>query len=165
MPDWFKMKTLLLYKAFILLFFVAYSAVAVTGNFFAPKKEVFPFFSWSLFSYVSDTAKQFELEIIEIDQIALDRPTYFYELRSEFRAANRRDVTLAKLLQRLALAQQSGDSEETEGLRRVLEESYLNDRQQIRYRIVLTRFHPIERWLNGRVRSKKELGRFEARFE
>ena len=159
------MKILRYYKIFIALFFVAYTAVAIYGNLYAEKKEIFPVFSWSLFSYVSDRAKQIELEILEIDHVALAEPAHFYALGDEFHAAQMRDVTMSKLLERLAAALESGDAEATESLRSVLERTYLTGHRQIRYRIVLAKFHPIERWRDGTVRSKQELGRFEALYE
>lgn len=159
------MKTLRYYKIFIALFLVTYTAVAIYGNVYAERKEIFPVFSWSLFSYVSDRAKQIELEILEIDHAALAAPVYFYALRDEFCAAQKRDVTLSKLLERLAAALRSGNVKATESLRRVLERTYLTGHRQVRYRIVLAKFHPIERWRNGTVRSKQELGRFEVLYE
>ena len=159
------MKKYLSCKNLIIIFFISYSAIAAYGNVYSPRKEIFPVFSWSLFSYVSDNSKQIELEITEIDHVALDEPTYFYELSREFHAARKRDVTLAKLLQRIAVARRNGDSEATESLRRVLERTYLSDHRQVGYRIVLTRFHPIERWRDGTIRSKHVLGQFEALYE
>ena len=143
-------------------FYLYYASIAVFGGILSDKYEYFPFFNWSLFSYVSDIRHLCELEIISINGRVLDPPANFYALPQDFEAARTKDSTVLKLLQKIANAKAAGDQQRFEELREVLDHTYLSSRSDVVYRLVVNEYHPIERWRDGSIRSTVALGRFRA---
>ena len=148
---------------FIPTFFVFYASIAHLGGFTTSKKEIFPFFNWSLFTYVSDSRNLIEVEVLAIGGKELNSPTRFFELDNFFRAAKGRNATVKKLLERIYSAKVRGEDEEFENLRGVLESNYLSDQSAIAYQLVLVSYNPIDRWKNGTVTFKKVLGTYRTK--
>ena len=140
--------------------FIVYSCVAVAGGHWTPKREIFPFFNWSLFTTVSDRRSLCEVEILALDGVRLEAPTRFYDLPQRFAAAQQRSINVVKLALSMAKAHKAGDRERFEALRGVLESAYLGDVEQVTYRLVVYRYNPIERWRDGTAQSAEILGEF-----
>lgn len=141
------------------VFYICYILVANIGAILSNRSELFPVFNWSLFTYVSDVRKLCELEVLSIDGVRLDRPTRFYELRNRFRAG--RDVTVLKLVNRSCNAKSEGRENTFEELRKVLESSFLSDKNSVEYRLVIHTYNPIARWRDGSVISTRVLGEYQ----
>lgn len=143
-------------------FYLYYASIAVFGGIWSDKYEYFPFFNWSLFSYVSETRRLCELEVVSIDGRILDPPVNFYDLPQDFGAARAKDSTVLKLLQKIANAKFAGNHQRFEELREVLDRTYLSGHGDVVYRLVVVEYNPIERWRDGSVRSTVTLGRYRA---
>ena len=137
-----------------------YAVFAFFGGIFSSKYEVFPIFNWSLFTYVSDVRNFCEIEVTSIDGVSVKPPTRFYDLPDEFAAARTRSATVFKLLQKTCRAQLAGQEDAFEAFREVLESSYLADREEVHYRLVIQTYNPIERWRDGSVIATELLGEY-----
>ncbi|HUT49522.1 MAG TPA: hypothetical protein VM325_09290 [Alphaproteobacteria bacterium] len=139
---------------------VAYLCIAVAGGVQSPKGEIFPFFNWSLFTYVSDHRQLIEIEILAINGVRLDAPTRFHDLPKQFAGARNKSVSILKLASRMAAAHIDGDQARFRSLRKVLEATYLAEAERLKYRLVANRYHPIERWRDGSIRSTIVIGEY-----
>jgi len=132
-------------------------AVISTGASFAiggakthPSKELFPFFTWSLFSWVPDVRHLYVVEITRLNGETFDPPLEMQEI-PQF--ADR--TTLAyKAIQELG---RSGGSDPDK--RATFEARYLKG-QAVDYRIVRNSFEPLERWHTGQDSSIEVLAEF-----
>ncbi|WP_136661330.1 hypothetical protein [Nitratireductor sp. XY-223] len=143
------------------VFLACYTFVAMLGSGLSSRAEFFPVFSWSLFTYVSDTRVLCELDVISVDGEELPAPTQFYDLPEYFPAALSRDIRLLKTLQRACVARIEGNEAEFDALRRVIENSFLSARRNVRYKLLTRTYNPIDRWRDGTVMSTKLLGEFQ----
>lgn len=145
----------------IAMLLVIYAVIAVAGDRFAPRREYFPFFSWSLFSDIPDRRSTFELYIHRVNQEAYDEPRNFYELPEYFRAARRRNSTIAKSVKAVGRALARGE-DQAEHLRAVLEDQLLAEQASIDYEITRVVFRPLDRWRHGELIRREPLARFVA---
>jgi hypothetical protein len=148
-------------KLAIAMLFLVYAIIAVAGDRFAPRREYFPFFSWSLFSDIPEQRSTFELYIHRVNQEAYDEPRNFYELREYFRAARRRNSTIAKSVKAVGRALARGE-EQADHLRSVLEDQLLAEQASIDYEITRVVFRPLDRWQHGELIRREPIARFVA---
>ncbi|HSF94612.1 MAG TPA: hypothetical protein VLA52_06250 [Thermohalobaculum sp.] len=139
-------------NAFFLLF-LAYSLVASMGMSFHERKEVFPVFSWSLFTYVWENAWGYEVDIVRVDDQVFDPPKNFYELGHIFSFAGARDPGIIKAASDVVSAREH-DPDRLDDLRAVIEDRYLAGPSRVDYNIVFVVFEPLERWHTGRLAGK-----------
>jgi hypothetical protein len=148
-------------KVGITILFVIYVVVAVAGDRLAPRREFFPFFSWSLFSDIPNTRSTFELYIHRVNHEVYDEPKNFYELPEHFHAARRRVSTISKSVKAVGRALAFGDHA-ADRLRAVLEDQLLAEALSIDYEITRVVFRPLDRWHTGELIRRKTVGRFVA---
>lgn len=132
-----------------------YVLVAVGGNLFHPQGEVFPVFSWSLFSQVHNPARGVELEILEIDGERLAEPRGFFTLRERFAHAARNNMDVNKAVVSFMTRLRAG--EDTTRLRRRIEEVYLGEAERVRWQVSVVAFDPLERHRSGAILGRHVL--------
>lgn len=109
--------------------------------------EVFPVFSWSLYSTVPGEDTDYAVRILSVGGKALDPPLFLQEARSFFTGT---EPTAAFMtMQRLGDALEKRDADEVKAHRRLLEEHHLRGQGVIRYEIVRRRFNTLARWSSG----------------
>lgn len=140
-------RTIILFPLFLLV----YTLVATVDKETTKGKEIFPFFQWSLFTYIPSPAYANELWVIGFDGEDLPQPTFIFELKDQYRVAAHNSPTVFKLLDRIALAQQDGDNKTFARLITLLEENYLKDKSGTEYMIVGVVFEPIKRWKSNEI--------------
>ncbi|MEM6354926.1 MAG: hypothetical protein AAF844_04475 [Pseudomonadota bacterium] len=122
-------------QASVALFFALYGFIAVAGHVATEKHEIFPFFSWSLFSDVAPTRVIAEVEILRIGDRSFEPPEVFYDLPAEFRGAARRDIRLRKLAN--AIRKASWSERRVAVLAADLERQFLRHREPVEWRLVV----------------------------
>lgn len=142
------------------LFASAYVIVALYGNLTTSFREIFPIFSWSLFSNIPANASRLDVVITGIGDEQLE-PAYYYDMGDEFRPAKARNASFFKAARRLMLAIESGDAELIDSIRRTFESNYLADQSHVRYKLVVTRSDPIERWRGQAPEIVEVIAEFE----
>lgn len=110
-------------NGFFLLFLV-YLLVAALGMKFHERKEFFPVFSWSLFTYVWEHAWGYEVEITRIDDQVFDPPRNYFEFPHVFAFAAMRDNAVVKAASAFASVREKTPGRD-EDLRAALEDRYL----------------------------------------
>jgi len=140
----------------VVVVLVGYTLVSTSASFAIggikshPSRELFPFFTWSLFSWIPETRHQYVIEIQRIDGQRYDPPTHMQEFE-EFADG----TTLAyKTIQDLG---RSGGADDRK--RATFETRYLKGRN-VDYRIVRLSFAPLERWHHGTTRDSTVIAEF-----
>ena len=128
---------------------VAYFIVAVVGHNRAGQ-EVFPFFTWSLFTYIPSPIARPELWVKRVGENKFQDPKPYYQLKRYFPTASRGDSVVAKLVSRMVAAHGNARAEQFEDLRILLETKYLNGKD-VDYIIAVVSYEPIERWRSGAI--------------
>ncbi len=131
-------------QGIILLIALAYASIGLTS--WATKSpEIFPFFSWDLFSSVPQpVASNYGLRIHEVDGQILHEPIYFEHADRFFR--NAKSIEAFTLIQNLGHAISTRNTTEAETIRQMLEMTHLQDASTLSYEVVFRRFDVIERW-------------------
>ncbi len=147
-------------RRFIIFLWVGYAVLAVGSKSYLkatddPAVEVFPFFTWSLFSKVQDPREEFAIEVEMLDGQQFAPPVDVLELAVPRGLFRETPIAVHKSIQ--ALAQSNGD-----GRRLAFEGNYLGG-HAISYRIVLYRFDPMDRWRTGNRGSPKILGHYQTK--
>ena len=124
-------------------------------------QEVFPFFSWSLFSYSGAEREDFTLAIIALDGEALDHPTIATDMMDRLPRL-KRDSRFRKIIWRWASAIYLDDSEEEAAMRDIIETRYFAEYDSVRYQLVQTQYEPLKRY---RDRSAVEIIREIEEYE
>ena len=109
--------------------------------------EVFPLFSWSLYSKVPGEDADYAVRILSVAGAALDPPLFPQEAQSFFTGTEPSAAFMT--MQRLGEALEKRDADEVKAHRRLLEEHHLRGRGIIRYEIVRRRFNTLARWSSG----------------
>ncbi len=126
----------------------------------AGSSETYPFFNWSLFSHSSDSVTDALAIIHSIDGKPLAEPVSFYDLPEEFAAAGARDARFMKLVDKLAHAINTKDDAQIQSSRDLIEQHFMREASSVEYEIAIARFHPFERYKEGKLRSVEVLGRY-----
>lgn len=150
-----------LQRVFPYLLVCGYAAMAVLVKPPGNLPELFPFFSWSLFSTSSDHRTDVTLRVRSVDGRPLAEPTLFYHLKDTFAAARDKDPRLMKLLDRLAVAIRSADTRTADHLREVVELTFMREVAAIDYDLVLVSYNPIERLRSGAIDSVQVVASFK----
>jgi hypothetical protein len=116
-----------------------------------PHQEVFPVYSWFLFSLVPQQQTRYALLLREIRGKILEKPLYYEEADGLVPAPH--SVTAYELVQQFGAATQSHDEEQQQRLRRVLESNSLPPRT--RYDLMEITFDPLTRWRTGEHRAER----------
>ena len=109
--------------------------------------EVFPLFSWSLYSTVHGEDADYAVRILSVAGEALDPPLFFQEARLFF--AGTEPIAAFMTVQRLGDALEKRDADAVRAHRRLLEHHHLRGRGVVRYEIVRRTFNTLGRWSSG----------------
>ena len=128
---------------------VAYIATAVCLRLVFDTKEIFPIFSWSLFSVIPTSPHEdIGVLVTEIDGNPLNPYADFMTAKNLFSQAG--SIEAYYVIQRLGKAVLAQDDQTENSSRRLLEGQYVDGfKSNLKYRIVKRRYDPIERWKNG----------------
>lgn len=137
----------------------AYVAIALVPP-PAGSLENFPFFNWTLFSQTSDEKSDVIALVHAINGEELSEPVSFYDLPEEFAAARARDALFMKLMDQFALAIDRGDEAKIRAFRGLVEEHFMRDAAHVEYEVALVRYHPFERYRQGKLRSVEVFARY-----
>lgn len=119
------------------------------ASFLTAKKEIFPFFSWSLFSVVPNPSPHYEIIIHQHNGKKLASPKSLYEAPSSI--VNRSSAGAKFVIRDLGKAYLEDNKEEVIRLRTLLEKNFLKG--NIKYELVSQVYDPIKRWKNGETQT------------
>lgn len=133
---------------FLFFLILGYIGVALVLGLSFYHRELFPVFSWSLFSTVEETKAEFAVLVTHLDGQALEPPLEFMESKAVFRGAG--SIRAYYTIQKFGAAALRRRSEEAQRLRHVFESTYLgHEGRPVEYRLIFRRFDAIERWQGG----------------
>lgn len=115
---------------------------SITGPTTHPSKEVFPFFTWSLFSKVMDVRREFEIKVLAINNEATtgEQAKTLRAVMSAF-GESRLGYKALQNVGRSLRRSETGAEEK----RQSFERRYFN-REDIDYEIIMLIYNPLERW-------------------
>ena len=145
-------------KRFIAVVVILYF---VMGNFTWNRYhiEIFPVYSWDLFSYIPNLSIDYALKINAIDQVYLDPPAYFQEMPNEFSEAN--SIVAYHVIQSFGRAVELNDVESIKNLRQQIESIYFSNQTQVEYEIRKRTFFAGERWRENRYEENIRLATYD----
>lgn len=120
--------------------------LAVLGTMDRPG-EIFPVFTWSLFSRVPNHVQDFAIRIHSIDNIKLRKPTYLESLHDTFPHADAGNSR--QIVDRLGHALTGDRTAEIAQLTRQLEEVLFHQHDSVEYEVVQRSYMPANRWRDG----------------
>ena len=134
------------------------TAFAITGPSTHPSRELFPFFTWSLFSRVSDVRTEYSILVLALDDQVFDQPTDM-RLIDELPSFSDSRALGYKALQNLGHAlrlEQEGAQEK----RRHFEGRFFG-RHDVDYLMMLHVYNPLRRWHEGEASDDvRVIGRY-----
>ena len=142
-----------------LLLFLTYILIASAGLKFHERREIFPFFSWSLFTFVTDKPWRYEIEISRIDDTLYDPPANYYDLSNVFPQARARSSNVWKAAASLAQAT-AKELPSLAQVRTTFENRYLSGTGSVDYRVVIVIYDPLERLRSGETLKKIEIAAY-----
>lgn len=135
-------------KLLLHVLILAYVGVALHVGFIRHHREVFPFASWSLFSYVAAEKTEFAVLITHVDGEPLDAPREFMDSRDLVSGAG--NIRAYYTIQDLGHAIRFRNTGGMDKLRRLLETEYMKGpSKSLGYQLILRSFDAIERWRGG----------------
>lgn len=138
-------------KISLALLLLLYVSIAVSTH-LTKQPEIFPFFSWSLFSSVPQPEKtNYGLRLIAVDGKTLQTPLFFEEGEQYFAGAN--SIMAMTTIRRLARAIEAGNAGQIVEYQTFFEEMFLAEASDVAYEVVRRTYNPVERWRTGRYIS------------
>ena len=135
------------------------AAFAITGPSTHPSRELFPFFTWSLFSRVSDVRTEYSILVLALDDRIFDEPTDM-RLISAMPSFNDSRSLGYKALQNLGHALRL-EHEGVDEQRRQFENRYFG-RHDVDYFVMLHVYNPLRRWHEGEASDDvRVIGRYQ----
>ncbi len=118
---------------------IGYAAIPLPGN------EIFPFYSWTMFSLVPAEQNGFAVFILEEGGNVLNPPLEFQQAGS--RVGGQNSVVAYRDIQNMGKAYLAGDTQRFEELRQLFEKNYIH--VGTRYQLMKMNYDPITRWKTG----------------
>ena len=146
------MRTLLKYKLLKRLSYfvlIAYFAGGIWAE-RLPGHEVYPVFSWFLFTHVPAESLWFTIVIHKVDGQAVDPPVDYQDAAAI--VPDPHSVTANYVIQRLGRDIVYRHGRGVERIRELLERDYLP--RNTEYDLVRVKYHPIRSWKNGQVQRR-----------
>lgn len=122
------------------------AAFVISGPSTHPSRELFPFFTWSLFSKVSDARNEYHIAVLKLDGQALDPPVDMRSIDVFPRFSDSRSLGY-KALQNLGGALSKG-AEDSEVKRERFAARFFG-RHDVDYQINRHSYNPLRRWREG----------------
>ena len=140
------------------MLWVGYAVLAVGSKSYLksvddPSIEVFPFFTWSLFSRAPSRQSEFAIEVVALDGQQYDPPVDIMKLAEPLALFGEDSILIHKSTQALAKAK-------TDERRLAFERSYLSG-HNVSYRLVRYNFDAMDRWKTGARGEAKVIGQYE----
>ena len=135
-------------KIFTLLF-VGYFFIGISSHLFL-KKEIFPLFSWFLFSKTPNQITSFTIILYKHNGQILEPPIFFHQAPKTM--ADSGAIAANSVINQLGRKYRQGNQSQVRNQRKLLEENYLKG--EIEYGLIQETYEPIERWKNGKVNQK-----------
>lgn len=135
----------------------------VIGNFswYRYQIEIFPIYSWDLFSYIPNLATDYGLKINAINHTDLDQPAYFQELNNYFDEAD--SIIAVTVIQNLGHAIENNDAEAIDNLRLQIESIYFSNHDHVQYEITKRTYYANERWRSGKFEDERGLAVYDSK--
>jgi len=134
------------------------AAFAITGPSTHPSRELFPFFTWSLFSRVSDVRTEYSILVLALDEKTFDEPTDMRLIDQLPSFSDSRSLGY-KALQNLGHALRL-ELEGVDQQQRQFESRYFG-RHNIDYLMMLHVYNPLQRWHEGEASDDvRVIGRY-----
>ena len=145
-------------KRFIAIIVILYFLI---GNFTWSRYqlEVFPIYSWDLFSYIPNLSVDYALKINAIDQTYLETPKYFQEMPNEFSDSG--SIVAYHVIQSFGRAVESSDAESIKNLRNQIESTYFSNHLHVEYEVRRRTFYAGERWRDNRFEENIRLATYD----
>lgn len=135
-----------------------FTAFAITGPSTHPSRELFPFFTWSLFSRVSDVRTEYSILVLALDGQIYDEPTDMRLIDALPSFSDSRALGY-KALQNLGHALRL-DHEGVEEKRHQFESRFFG-RRDVDYLVMLHVYNPLRRWHQGEASDDvRVIGRY-----
>jgi predicted DCC family thiol-disulfide oxidoreductase YuxK len=134
------------FNLFIIGFIFLYFMVGtITG--FLGVKEIFPFFSWSLFSRVPNkTTSEYAVIVSTYNGMTVFPPRLFQEAKEIIHESE--SIIARRLIQDFGKAYQNMEIREADELRKLFEANFI--KSPAKYRLIRMIHNPVERWKTGR---------------
>lgn len=134
------------------------AAFTITGPSTHPTRELFPFFTWSLFSRIVDVRKEYHLSVFTLDGQTFHPPVDMRRLDAFPQFSDSRSLR-HKALQNLGNAVENDDGDSATQRQRFAARFF--GRHSVDYTISRHEYNPLERWRAGPLRESVEIvGRF-----
>lgn len=130
---------------FISLYFLFGMLTALLGA-----KEIFPFFSWSLFSFIPNENREYAIIVYEYDGIIVSPPQLFQQLFQEAKGIIRQSDSIIahNLIQDFGNAYEGNEIRKAEKIRKLFNANFIKTPAQ--YSLIRIIYNPIERWKTGK---------------
>jgi hypothetical protein len=152
-------KTYRALKRWIAAVIIGYFLLGTTTN-LTIHREIFPIFSWDLFSSIpAPQGSDYGIKILAVDGVALNPPVYFEKADTIFAKAHSIDAYSSIALLGGAVA--ANDQAAIDAQRAVFEPVFLSDRKNVRYVVVQRTYDLLERWQSNTFIQETELRAFE----
>ena len=145
-------------KTIVLVVFVAYAMMAMSLR--GSVQDVYPVFSWMLFSFIPNPNQDYAMEILEAGSMRYDPPLKFSQSKGLFEKIQHSPTEYAPRVDRLGQALARNDVEEAARVREELEVIFGNE--AFRYQIFMIYADPVEYWKTGSYRVIRMLGEFSS---
>ena len=148
-------------KRTILGLFIGYIVTSVGAAFVIhgvrtdPGGELFPFFTWSLFSRNQNIRIDFIVEITNIDGKPVEPPRNILDAK-DFLGYIHSPSIVFKAAQKFGRARGH-----TPSLKAAFESRFMGG-HKVSYQIVRLEYHPVERWRTGGVVSRRIIGKYQS---
>jgi hypothetical protein len=153
------------FRLFPLLMVGFYILVTFYGARLDSRPEIFPFFNWSLFSSSSGERNEYALLIRGVEGQSLAKPQLFYDMKGTFMHARQRDVNVSKVVQELGSALHQNKPQLAYEKRRMIEERFMADVQDVQYDLVMLTFDPIERLDTGKIKNERVVASYRKAYD
>ncbi len=139
-----------LYRGFLPAFLASYAVGGFMTHGSLGGREIFPVFSWALYSDAPRLEVQYTVRLLEVDGRALGNGRDLMSMPGFHRSPDY--WSDAGVVQNLGAALDEGDEERARALRRLVEANVLPG-QRVRYELVKRTFDPLERRASGAFRE------------
>lgn len=143
------MQSLSLLRIFLFSCLIVYFVIGITAKLYTfPKEEVFPIYSWSLFSKVPNTIYRYDIQILTSRGAKLPKPLLYREAKKF--VPNTDDISVYITIQAWGKALRMKKYLEANKQQHVFEKLHLYP--DTKYQLTQIKYNPIERWKNNTIR-------------
>ena len=138
-------KIIMFQRKFILIVIFSYFIAGISIGFLNVKdEEVFPFFSWSLFSRIPNRGYQYSVQITEYNGQII-KPVLFQKASSIVNKSHSSEPD--RIIQNMG-KNFDKNTQEFEKMKNLLEGNYLGN--TTKYNLVLLTYDPLQKWKTGK---------------